>query len=77
MLPEQIRTTGTQGITQRERSDQPIIELTRSWDEVGDEIDRCCEVGDEEDKDRFSPSRNTGVSKQAPQEDQTIRDEAG
>jgi hypothetical protein len=53
MLPEQLRTTGTKGITQCERSDQHIIELTRNWDEVGDEVDRRREVGDEEDKDFF------------------------
>jgi hypothetical protein len=77
MLPEQIPTTGAQGITQCERSNQHIIELTRNRDEVGDKVDRHREVGNQEDKDCFSPSRNTGVSKQPPQEDQTVRNETG
>ena len=77
MLSQQIRTTRTQGITQCERRDQHIVELTRNWDEVGNEVNRCREVGDEEEKNHLAPSRNAWVAKQAPEEDQTVWDEAG
>src|SRR6266540_5478409 len=47
------------------------------WQEVGDEVDRRGEVGDEERQRELRPPRYARVAKQPPTEDETVRDERG
>jgi RimJ/RimL family protein N-acetyltransferase len=77
MLIEQARTATAQGEAQADPDDDRVVQLPSDRDEVGDQVKRQRQVGEDEEEDELARARHALVSEQASKEDEAIGDEAG
>ena len=77
MLGEEIRPAGPQKRAQDESDEDRVVELAGDRDEVGDEVERHREVGNQRVNEQAPPPGHARVAHEPAEEDDAVGDEAG
>lgn len=77
VLLDELPTAAAEDRTQDEGNENRVVELPRDGDEVGHEVERQRQVGDEPDQDQLVPPRHAAVAREPREENHAVRDEAG
>jgi hypothetical protein len=64
-------------MTEDERDDDRIVELSGDRDEVGDEVEGQGEIGDEGDQQQLAPPWHAGIACEARHEHDAVGNERG
>lgn len=76
MLLDQLGPAPAQYVAQDESDDDRIIQIASDGNEVGHEVERHREVGDERGEDDLPAPRDAAVRQEPPEQDDKVRDEA-
>jgi len=77
VLPDEAGPARAQQRARDGRDEDGVVELPGDRDEVGDEVDRDGEVGDEREEEQFAAARHASIAEQPAKEDEAVGDEAG
>jgi Major Facilitator Superfamily len=69
---DEIGSAASKDVPQCERDDDGVVEVARDRDEVGDEVERHEQVGDQGGEDKLLPSGNARIGEQPLEEDDAV-----
>lgn len=76
MLLHELPTAAAEDRAQDQGDEDRVVELARNGDEVGDEVERHGQVGDEPAQDQFVSPGKPAVARQSGEEERAVGHEA-
>jgi hypothetical protein len=76
MLPDEVRVASDDA-AEHKCDENCVVELSRDWNEIGDQVERQGEVRDQRGDEEFVPSRKPLISQEPRKQDDTVGDEPG
>ena len=77
MHGNEIGSAASKDVAQCEGDDDGVVEVARDGDEVGNEVERHQQVGDEGGKDELLAAWKAGIGEQSLEEDDAVGHECG
>ena len=76
MLAQQVWASRAKRVAKGQGRDQDVIELTDNGDEIGYEVDRNRQIGDQRKQDELAAPWDPVIADQAAEQHEAVRDEA-